>query len=165
MPVFLNLFLTVLPFKTVPYIAYSAATYKFLTLNCIQNGMQSLTGFCKTLFAGSNNFKAIQPHLVTHLINSLGVKLGSIVFSFLSFLCFGLVILYFVWNYIFILCMACKGNKKSLDGARERGINLRQQILELYRDYYHGGLMKLVVIGGGESFHFLLKFITFYHYF
>ncbi|KAJ0007818.1 hypothetical protein Pint_30499 [Pistacia integerrima] len=25
----------------------------------------------------------------------------------------------------------------------------REQILKLYRDYYHGGLMKLVVIGGG----------------
>ncbi|KAM5572813.1 nardilysin-like [Rosa sericea] len=40
------------------------------------------------------------------------------------------------------------GNKKSLDDAREKGINLCQQIMKLYRDYYHGGLMKLVVIGG-----------------
>ncbi|BFG33740.1 hypothetical protein CerSpe_200140 [Prunus speciosa] len=40
------------------------------------------------------------------------------------------------------------GNKKSLVDAMEKGINLREQILKLYRDYYHGGLMKLVVIGG-----------------
>ncbi|CAL8160346.1 unnamed protein product [Prunus armeniaca] len=40
------------------------------------------------------------------------------------------------------------GNKKSLVDAMENGINLREQILKLYRDYYHGGLMKLVVIGG-----------------
>ncbi|KAJ4719217.1 Insulin-degrading enzyme [Melia azedarach] len=40
------------------------------------------------------------------------------------------------------------GNKKSLVDAMEKGINLREQILKFYRDYYHGGLMKLVVIGG-----------------
>ncbi|XP_062171748.1 nardilysin-like [Alnus glutinosa] len=40
------------------------------------------------------------------------------------------------------------GNKKSLVDAMEKGINLREQILKLYRDYYYGGLMKLVVIGG-----------------
>ncbi|KAF9670932.1 hypothetical protein SADUNF_Sadunf13G0120600 [Salix dunnii] len=40
------------------------------------------------------------------------------------------------------------GNKKSLADAMEKGINLREHILKLYRDYYHGGLMKLVVIGG-----------------
>ncbi|CAB4282047.1 unnamed protein product [Prunus armeniaca] len=33
----------------------------------------------------------------------------------------------------------------------ENGINLREQILKWYRDYYHGGLMKLVVIGGVMS--------------
>lgn len=39
----------------------------------------------------------------------------------------------------------------------EKGINLREQILKLYKEYYHGGLMKLVVIGGGEVlFHNLL---------
>ena len=43
-----------------------------------------------------------------------------------------------------------EGNKKSLVDAMEKGINLREQILKLYRDYYHGGLMKLVVIGGGK---------------
>lgn len=42
------------------------------------------------------------------------------------------------------------GNKKSLVDAMEKGINLREQILKLFRDYYHGGLMKLTVIGGGE---------------
>ncbi|KAM1254836.1 hypothetical protein ACFX14_029000 [Malus domestica] len=42
----------------------------------------------------------------------------------------------------------CWGNKKSLVDAMEKGINLREQILKLYKDYYHGGLMKLVVIGG-----------------
>lgn len=40
------------------------------------------------------------------------------------------------------------GNKKSLVDAMEKGIDLREQILKLYKDYYHGGLMKLVVIGG-----------------
>ncbi|KAK9279411.1 hypothetical protein L1049_013090 [Liquidambar formosana] len=40
------------------------------------------------------------------------------------------------------------GNKKSLIDAMEKGINLREQILKLYSHYYHGGLMKLVVIGG-----------------
>ncbi|KAM7527580.1 hypothetical protein LguiB_030990 [Lonicera macranthoides] len=40
------------------------------------------------------------------------------------------------------------GNKKSLVDAMEKGINLRDQILQLYNDYYHGELMKLVVIGG-----------------
>ncbi|XP_031249701.1 nardilysin-like [Pistacia vera] len=40
------------------------------------------------------------------------------------------------------------GNKKSLADAMEKGINLHEQILKLYGDYYHGGLMKLVVIGG-----------------
>lgn len=42
----------------------------------------------------------------------------------------------------------CCGNKKSLVDAMEKGINLREQILKLYEDYYRGGLMKLVVIGG-----------------
>ncbi|KAK2997923.1 hypothetical protein RJ639_026079 [Escallonia herrerae] len=40
------------------------------------------------------------------------------------------------------------GNKKSLVDAMEKGINLREQILKFYNDYYHGELMKLVVIGG-----------------
>ncbi|PRQ34798.1 putative insulysin [Rosa chinensis] len=44
------------------------------------------------------------------------------------------------------------GNKKSLDDAKKKGINLQEQILKLYRDNYHGGLMKLVVIGGGKSY-------------
>lgn len=42
-----------------------------------------------------------------------------------------------------------EGNKKSLVDAMNKGINLREQILRLYGDNYHGGLMKLVVIGGG----------------
>ncbi|KAH9668346.1 nardilysin-like [Citrus sinensis] len=40
------------------------------------------------------------------------------------------------------------GNKKSLIDAMEKGINLREQIMKLYMNYYQGGLMKLVVIGG-----------------
>ncbi|XP_059626381.1 nardilysin-like isoform X2 [Cornus florida] len=40
------------------------------------------------------------------------------------------------------------GNKKSLVDAMEKGINLRERILKLYGDNYHGRLMKLVVIGG-----------------
>ncbi|KAJ9145759.1 hypothetical protein P3X46_028104 [Hevea brasiliensis] len=53
----------------------------------------------------------------------------------------------------------CWGNKKSLIDAMEKGINLREQILKLYRDYYHGGLMKLVVIGG-ESLDMLESWVT-----
>lgn len=45
-----------------------------------------------------------------------------------------------------------EGNKKSLVDAMEKGINLREHILELFENYYNGALMKLVVIGGGESF-------------
>ncbi|XP_009594332.1 nardilysin-like [Nicotiana tabacum] len=40
------------------------------------------------------------------------------------------------------------GNKKSLADAVERGVNLREQILQLYHDNYRGGSMKLVIIGG-----------------
>ncbi|KAG1338961.1 Nardilysin-like [Cocos nucifera] len=40
------------------------------------------------------------------------------------------------------------GNKKSLIDAMENGINLREEILRIYRDNYHGGMMKLAVIGG-----------------
>lgn len=40
------------------------------------------------------------------------------------------------------------GNKKSLTDAMEKGINLREQILKLYNENCHAGLMKLVVIGG-----------------
>ncbi|XP_065881361.1 nardilysin-like [Euphorbia lathyris] len=51
------------------------------------------------------------------------------------------------------------GNKKSLMEAMEKGINLREKILKLYGDYYHGGLMKLVVIGG-ESLDILESWVT-----
>ncbi|WCJ34959.1 Insulin-degrading enzyme [Euphorbia peplus] len=51
------------------------------------------------------------------------------------------------------------GNKKSLIEATEKGINLRENILKLYKDYYHGGLMKLVVIGG-ESLDILESWVT-----
>lgn len=44
----------------------------------------------------------------------------------------------------------------------EKGINLREQILKFYRDYYHGGLMKLVVIGGGTSFLCYCLYIIYY---
>ncbi|XP_078435815.1 insulinase (Peptidase family M16) family protein [Wolffia australiana] len=40
------------------------------------------------------------------------------------------------------------GNKKSLVDAVENGVNLREEILHLYKENYHGGVMKLVVIGG-----------------
>ncbi|CAL9778048.1 unnamed protein product [Musa acuminata subsp. burmannicoides] len=40
------------------------------------------------------------------------------------------------------------GNKKSLVDAMENGINLREEILKMYAENYHGGIMKLVVIGG-----------------
>ncbi|KAK1270924.1 Zinc-metallopeptidase, peroxisomal [Acorus gramineus] len=40
------------------------------------------------------------------------------------------------------------GNKKSLADAIEKGVNLREEILQLYRENYYGGIMKLVIIGG-----------------
>ncbi|CAO2840084.1 unnamed protein product [Amaranthus hypochondriacus] len=40
------------------------------------------------------------------------------------------------------------GNKKSLFDAMEKGVDLRQRIMKMYEDNYHGGVMKLVVIGG-----------------
>ncbi|WOL14776.1 nardilysin-like [Canna indica] len=40
------------------------------------------------------------------------------------------------------------GNKKSLVDAIENGVNLREEILKMYKENYHGGIMKLVVIGG-----------------
>ncbi|KAF3573830.1 hypothetical protein F2Q69_00063717 [Brassica cretica] len=51
------------------------------------------------------------------------------------------------------------GNKKSLCGAMENGVDLRECIVKLYKEYYHGGLMKLVVIGGEGrgSLHSFLK--------
>ncbi|XP_050216582.1 nardilysin-like isoform X2 [Mercurialis annua] len=51
------------------------------------------------------------------------------------------------------------GNKKSLIDAMDKGINLREQIFTLYKNYYHGGLMKLVVIGG-ESLDVLEGWVT-----
>ncbi|KAI3994183.1 hypothetical protein MKX01_012440 [Papaver californicum] len=50
------------------------------------------------------------------------------------------------------------GNKKSLADAVEKGVNLREQILQFYREYYHGGLMKLVVISG-ESLDVLQEWV------
>lgn len=40
------------------------------------------------------------------------------------------------------------GNKKSLIDAIEKGVDLRERILKMYKDFYYGGLMKLVIIGG-----------------
>ncbi|KAL8129849.1 hypothetical protein V2J09_019004 [Rumex salicifolius] len=40
------------------------------------------------------------------------------------------------------------GNKKSLIDAMEKGIDLRDRILKMYNENYHGEVMKLVVIGG-----------------
>ena len=40
------------------------------------------------------------------------------------------------------------GNKKSLSNAMGSGINLREEILQMYMSNYHGGMMKLVIIGG-----------------
>ncbi|XP_020276491.1 nardilysin-like isoform X4 [Asparagus officinalis] len=53
----------------------------------------------------------------------------------------------------------CWGNKKSLVDAMENGINLREEILKLYRENYHGGMMKLAVIGG-ESLDILEEWVT-----
>ncbi|TVU47149.1 hypothetical protein EJB05_06736 [Eragrostis curvula] len=40
------------------------------------------------------------------------------------------------------------GNKKSLVDAMGSGVNLREEILQMYLRNYHGGAMKLVIIGG-----------------
>ncbi|KAL5217065.1 hypothetical protein ABZP36_017749 [Zizania latifolia] len=40
------------------------------------------------------------------------------------------------------------GNKKSLVEAMGSGINLREEVLKMYMNNYHGGMMKLVIIGG-----------------
>lgn len=53
-----------------------------------------------------------------------------------------------------------EGNKKSLGDAMEKGIDLREQILKLYGDYYRGELMKLVVIGGGNFVICLFKYLN-----
>jgi hypothetical protein len=52
------------------------------------------------------------------------------------------------------------GNKKSLSDAIENGINIREELLRLYRDYYHAGIMKLVVIGGGNIFFYFSLFVS-----
>ncbi|KAJ4866861.1 Insulinase (Peptidase family M16) family protein [Raphanus sativus] len=51
------------------------------------------------------------------------------------------------------------GNKKSLSGAMENGVDLRECIVKLYKEYYRGGLMKLVVIGG-ESLDILESWVV-----
>lgn len=71
--------------------------------------IQSLTRICKMIFPALDSFKAIHPHLVTHLIDSLAVKFESIVFSFfsLSFVLLLLLLLLFFWDgTILIFCMA-----------------------------------------------------------
>ncbi|KAI4368936.1 hypothetical protein MLD38_017436 [Melastoma candidum] len=40
------------------------------------------------------------------------------------------------------------GNKRSLADAIEKGVDLRECLLKIFQDQYHGGVMKLVVIGG-----------------
>lgn len=52
----------------------------------------------------------------------------------------------------------CWGNRKSLVDAMENGVNLREEILKMYRENYHGGMMKLVVIGG-ESLDMLEEWV------
>lgn len=42
------------------------------------------------------------------------------------------------------------GSKKSLVDAMGSGINLREEILHMYMRNYHGGAMRLVIIGGGR---------------
>ena len=36
----------------------------------------------------------------------------------------------------------------------EKEVDLRQRIMKMYEDNYHGGVMKLVVIGGGNTLPF-----------
>ncbi|KAJ1699101.1 hypothetical protein LUZ63_007613 [Rhynchospora breviuscula] len=40
------------------------------------------------------------------------------------------------------------GNKKSLYEAMGNGVNMREEVLKMFNENYHGGMMKLVVIGG-----------------
>ncbi|KAG0447605.1 hypothetical protein HPP92_028242 [Vanilla planifolia] len=51
------------------------------------------------------------------------------------------------------------GNKKSLVDAMENGVNLREEILRMFKDNYRGGIMKLVVIGG-ETLDMLEKWVV-----
>lgn len=53
-------------------------------------------------------------------------------------------------------CYCLIGNKKSLVDAMGSGINLREEILQMYIQNYHGGAMKLVIIGGGNAQFFLI---------
>lgn len=95
-----------------------------------------------------SNYSVIHQHLVILLINFFGVNFAQISFPFIILLSvFSINLSIMSINFFFFLCM--EGNKKSLVDAMEKGINLREQILQLYNDYYHGELMKLVVIGGG----------------
>lgn len=59
-----------------------------------------------------------------------------------------MVLHYLVMDCLMYVCIA--GNKKSLCDAVDKGVNLREQILDTFKEYYHGGLMKLAVIGGGK---------------
>lgn len=66
-------------------------------------------------------------------------------------MCIYLLLFYVIFLYVYLhTFLILKGNKKSLLDAMEKGINLREQILKLYNENYHAGLMKLVVIGGGK---------------
>lgn len=99
------------------------------------------------MLVASNNFSATHLYLAILLTDFFGVKIELFIFLFY---CQKPVCMFSFYTSGSLL-----GNKKSLVDAMEKGINLREQILKLYRDYYHGGLMKLVVIGGGEVFFFL----------
>lgn len=94
-----------------------------------------------------NNFSSILLLLVTHLIGFVGVSLSidySISWSKNSL------------NYLAEIKSFDKGNKRSLFDAIEKGVNLRECISRIFQDHYHGGLMKLVVIGGGETYFYSL---------
>jgi nardilysin len=41
------------------------------------------------------------------------------------------------------------GNRKSLSEPMERGVDMRGKLLQLYRDHYLAGRMKLTILGGG----------------
>lgn len=46
--------------------------------------------------------------------------------------------------------MLLLGNKKSLyEAMGKNGVNMREEVLKMFNENYHGGMMKLVVIGGG----------------
>lgn len=104
-----------------------------------------------------NNSSVIHLLRVILSTDSFGVYMLPLFISYNAFWTIFPSFFFFIIQWCFSLhCI--EGNKKSLSDAMEKGVNLREQIFQLYKENYHGGLMKLVVIGGGDVF-FLLFFM------